>query len=224
MPNSGHPLAPLLGPLRYVCAGGFENLCRVKNLRTPLQAAIARARGAVPASVVAALASELECVDSAVVADRRASLMRLVAALKSEGLAWDPTEARAGSGVPLGMGATATMAPRRASAEARAGRYGAPRQRSSVDASGDDGAPVRTQSGKPRVGPLAEPLSALGRRLGPKLASGLRRNGLQTVGDVLFHLPRSYEDRRQLQRISQLRAGERSTFMAEVRLAAMPIS
>ncbi len=40
-----HPLAALVGPLRYACARDFLNLAKVKDLRTPLDAALERAKG-----------------------------------------------------------------------------------------------------------------------------------------------------------------------------------
>ena len=46
--------------------------------------------------------------------------------------------------------------------------------------------------------------------VGPKRAEALGKLGLRTVRDVLYHLPRQYEDRRRPQRISDLRIGEKA--------------
>ena len=47
--------------------------------------------------------------------------------------------------------------------------------------------------------------------VGPKLAMPLKKLGLATVGDVLWHLPRRYEDRRHLPKIRELKVGEAAT-------------
>ena len=46
--------------------------------------------------------------------------------------------------------------------------------------------------------------------VGPKRAESLSRLGLRTVEDVLFHLPRAYEDRREVTRIRDLKPGGRA--------------
>ncbi len=69
----------------------------------------------------------------------------------------------------------------------------------------------------PREGPLSIPLKHLGGRLAPRLVGALNRKGLQRVGDVLFLLPRCYEDRRRLRTIAELVPGERGVTVATVR-------
>jgi len=54
------------------------------------------------------------------------------------------------------------------------------------------------------------------RAVGPKRGEELRRFGLATVEDVLYHLPFRYEDRRRLARLADLRIGEEATAMGEV--------
>jgi ATP-dependent DNA helicase RecG len=76
---------------------------------------------------------------------------------------------------------------------------------------------MRILSISPQSGPLAEPVTKVGWRVNPRLLSALKRRGVQRVGDVLFLLPRVYEDRRSLKRIAQLRGGERGTIIATVR-------
>ncbi|MBX3112096.1 MAG: ATP-dependent DNA helicase RecG [Fimbriimonadaceae bacterium] len=53
--------------------------------------------------------------------------------------------------------------------------------------------------------------------VGPKHAMTLRKLGLVTVGDVLWHLPRRYEDRRHLPLVRDLRAGEAATVRGRLR-------
>ena len=53
----------------------------------------------------------------------------------------------------------------------------------------------------------------------PRLVEGLNRKGLQRVGDLLFLLPRAYEDRRRLSTLRELRPGERGVAVGTVRMA-----
>ncbi|MBN2495221.1 MAG: ATP-dependent DNA helicase RecG [Deltaproteobacteria bacterium] len=52
--------------------------------------------------------------------------------------------------------------------------------------------------------------------VGPRLAERFATRGIRTVGDALFFLPRRYEDRRRVQCIRQLRAGDLACFTAQV--------
>jgi ATP-dependent DNA helicase RecG len=81
----------------------------------------------------------------------------------------------------------------------------------------DAAAPTRILSIAPQSGPLALPVSKVGWRINPRLLGALKKKGVQRIGDVLFLLPRVYEDRRSLKRIAQLRGGERGTIIATVR-------
>jgi ATP-dependent DNA helicase RecG len=58
--------------------------------------------------------------------------------------------------------------------------------------------------------PLATPVSSL-RGVGPERAAQLARLGLHTVGDLLLHRPRRYEDRRHFKAVADLQAGESAT-------------
>jgi ATP-dependent DNA helicase RecG len=71
----------------------------------------------------------------------------------------------------------------------------------------------------PRSGPLAIPLKTMGKKLGPRLLAALNKKGLRRVGDILFLLPRCYEDRRRLQTIAELMPGERGVTVGEVKMA-----
>jgi ATP-dependent DNA helicase RecG len=62
---------------------------------------------------------------------------------------------------------------------------------------------------------LARPLTALP-GVGPKRAKRLAERGLATLGDLLFHLPSRYDDRRQLSVIGALEVGRRASFEAQV--------
>jgi ATP-dependent DNA helicase RecG len=71
----------------------------------------------------------------------------------------------------------------------------------------------------PRDGPLATPLKSVSWRLNPRLVGALAKKGVTRVGDVLFLLPRAYEDRRRMLTIAQLVPGERGVTVGEVKLA-----
>ena len=62
------------------------------------------------------------------------------------------------------------------------------------------------------------PVSTL-RGVGPKSATRLAALGIETVEDVLFHLPRRYEDRTRIVPIGGLRSGATAVVEAEVDLA-----
>jgi ATP-dependent DNA helicase RecG len=52
--------------------------------------------------------------------------------------------------------------------------------------------------------------------IGPKRATQLESFGIQTVWDLLRHLPFRYEDRRQIEKISSARAGVEATFVGRL--------
>jgi ATP-dependent DNA helicase RecG len=52
--------------------------------------------------------------------------------------------------------------------------------------------------------------------IGPKLAEQLNKLGLKTVEDVLFHLPRRYDDRRNIPPISAIRPGQHATVKGRI--------
>jgi ATP-dependent DNA helicase RecG len=68
-------------------------------------------------------------------------------------------------------------------------------------------------------GPFDEPLKHSAQFLkgvGPARFEKLKRLGIETIGDLLFHLPRSYEDLSDVRPISQLRANTLQTARGEV--------
>ena len=71
----------------------------------------------------------------------------------------------------------------------------------------------------PASGPLSTPIGKLGWRTNPRLLATLARKGMNRAGDVLFLLPRCYEDRRRMRKIAQLRPGERGVIVGTVKSA-----
>jgi ATP-dependent DNA helicase RecG len=57
--------------------------------------------------------------------------------------------------------------------------------------------------------------------VGPRLAKLLEKKGIRTVEDALYFLPRSYEDRRNLKKISELKAGQKETGFGGILLSGV---
>ena len=77
---------------------------------------------------------------------------------------------------------------------------------------------------RPPVDPRRNPLSTsiqYVKGVGPKLASLFEKKGIRTIEDALYFLPRCYEDRRNLRRISELQPGRRETGLGEVLLSGV---
>jgi ATP-dependent DNA helicase RecG len=70
----------------------------------------------------------------------------------------------------------------------------------------------------PRPSRLDLPLSSL-RGAGPKLSAVAREIGIDTVGDLLAHVPHGYRDQSTIRLLGELRLGEEATVIAEVRSA-----
>ena len=80
-----HPLASLVGPLRYACRSDFAHLSTVKDLRGLLERALAGATG-VDAEALKHLRAALPHVDHPTPDRRKAALRRVVAGLKLSGV------------------------------------------------------------------------------------------------------------------------------------------
>ena len=96
--------------------------------------------------------------------------------------------------------------PSRRARSARASRRTATRLRA---------APLRF---KPRPSRLEAPVRSL-KGAGPKLSALAAGIGLETLGDLLWHLPHGYRDRSNVLKIGELRIGEEATVLVEVRKA-----
>ncbi len=230
MASSSHPLFPLLGPLRYACARDFLNLSAIKELRPAIAGALTRAGTGLKPSTAAALTAQLPLIDDRDLSVRKQALHHVLVALRDEGLPIDflpPPQGSvpvpraelvlAASGpapVPVAVKAPIALKAKADAPQKRA----APRKKKPVEVKEED-SPARMLSIAPASGPLATPLSDVGWRLNPRLVGLLNKKGVRKVGDVLFLLPRVYEDRRTLKKIAQLVSGERGTIIAEVKRA-----
>ncbi|MBK7860759.1 MAG: ATP-dependent DNA helicase RecG [Archangiaceae bacterium] len=220
--SASSALSALVGPFRYASAKGFANLHAVKGLKALLEGAVAKARAeGVDAAALAVLEREAAHVDSSDEAERRAAVTRVGQTLASLGL---PVGFEAVTARPL---EAPKPLPRVKAEEEEA--LPAPDDELPVEkpkakrrgkaAASEEDEPARLLSIAPAAGPLSTPLKAIGIRLNPRLIGLLNKKGIRRAGDVLFLLPRVYEDRRQMKKIAQLRAGERETIVAEVRKA-----
>ena len=55
--------------------------------------------------------------------------------------------------------------------------------------------------------------------VGPKLAEAAAAIGIETIGDLLWHIPHGYRDRADVREVADLRIGEQATVMVDVRSA-----
>ncbi len=209
---SPNPFTPLLGPFRYACQRDFAQLDTVRNLRLPLERALADAKSqGLTAADLAPFKRELRNVDHPRPEVRQASLQRVLRCM-------------AGLGVELPEELTAITLQSDLAPAAAAESEPEPSSEQTEPSTGHSESPTETQrpnllSIAPTTGPLAKPLKDIGWRINPRLVATLNRKGLHRTGDVLFLLPRGYEDRRKMKTIAQLRPGERGVVVGIVKAA-----
>jgi ATP-dependent DNA helicase RecG len=71
---------------------------------------------------------------------------------------------------------------------------------------------------KGKAGTLLQPIQFV-KGVGPRISQKLEKKGIRTIEDALYFLPRRYEDRRVIKKISEVRVGAVETVLAEVLLA-----
>jgi ATP-dependent DNA helicase RecG len=59
------------------------------------------------------------------------------------------------------------------------------------------------------------------KRVGERIAEGLAKRGVETVEDLLYHLPFRYEDRLNPRSIAEMKAGEMASLIGDVRGSAL---
>ncbi|MBF8251380.1 MAG: ATP-dependent DNA helicase RecG, partial [Deltaproteobacteria bacterium] len=62
---------------------------------------------------------------------------------------------------------------------------------------------------------LSAPIQSI-KGVGPKLASLLEKKGIRTVEDALYFIPREYQDRREIRKMSRVEIGKVETVTGEV--------
>ncbi|MCS7278987.1 MAG: ATP-dependent DNA helicase RecG [Thermodesulfobacteriaceae bacterium] len=62
---------------------------------------------------------------------------------------------------------------------------------------------------------LKQPLTII-KGIGPKIAKSLEKKEIKTIEDLLFFIPRDYEDRREVKLISNLKEGETTVILGEI--------
>ena len=70
---------------------------------------------------------------------------------------------------------------------------------------------------KGKAGALSQPIQFV-KGVGPRIAKKLEKKGVRIIEDALYFLPRRYEDRRIIKKISQIQVGTVETVLAEVLL------
>ena len=207
--TSEHPYARLVAPLRYASAHDFAKLGAVRGLRALLEAAVteARARGGPAAPGVVALTRELTRIEAPSLAVRKDAIQNVLAALdRVRRKLPEPGVVAASTPPPVPPAVPIPAAPKAPPRKKASGRKEAQSE-------------ARLLSIAPREGPLATPLKEVGWKLNPRLISVLNRRGIHKVGDVLFLLPRVYEDRRKIETIARLRPGERGVTVGVIQSA-----
>jgi ATP-dependent DNA helicase RecG len=200
----------LLPPLRFAARDDFRNVTRLAGVDSLVDAVLVRA------GLHGALADSLRAVahgfDAAEPAEKRARVQQLLRLLDDPATPAPP------------VSATTTMRPASTSATSGASRSVSSTSRASRSVSSTSTKPPRdapaalaTAPSSPRgarppasvptsTDPLTWPVHRI-KGVGPQRAQQLIERGLATVGDVVFTVPRTFEDRREKRRIVDLEDG-----------------
>jgi len=195
--------------------------CRDRAVVGGLEAYLRRQASELPADQAARLQARLAGYSDADPAARAAAVREVLAWLDTMGLEAGGEESRR-----PGRPAARSALPRR-DMPAPSPRP-SPAMAGEVPASG--GPPLRPRVPTAPPGPdwsaiklrktddprLAEPVGGL-RGVGPRTTLLLGRLGIHSIGDLIWHVPASYRDYRQLARIADLRPGELATVAGMVR-------
>ena len=218
-------LSRLAAPLRFLAQRDFRALGRVRGLAGLLEASLQEARSlGAPAGDIRLLDEALQATRGASLEAQTVALRRLAACVQTEGVGHPapapPPVPEAPAPAPQAV-AKAKLGRRRTAAGPAVPKAPRPRKaRSKAPLPEAEAVPApRTLSIAPRAGPLAVPLRRSGMRLNPRLLGALEKKGLTRVGDILFLLPRGYEDRRRLSTLRELHPGVRGVTVGTIRAA-----
>lgn len=207
----------LLPPLQFAARDGFKNVGRLAGVDSLVDGVIARA--GITGGLAVALRAAAMGFDAADAASKRARVERLLQLLDA---ATTTAAAPAASGIvpvappPPGAGplSTTTTRPENVPSQPTTAPSTAASTTKTVPRPGTATAKARparaTTTTKPPPADQGDPLTWPVHRIkgvGPQRAQQLVDRGLVTVGDVLFTVPRTYEDRRERKRIADLEDG-----------------
>ncbi|MFN7132119.1 MAG: DNA helicase RecG, partial [Myxococcales bacterium] len=131
-----------------------------------------------------------------------------------------PASGAAAAATPPATSAEASPANGKAPKAKTARKRAAPRRKRPEEGQGETAAeaPAVYAPRGPLTGPLATPLKELTPLRG-RLAGAVKNRNFTRVGELLFYLPRAYEDRRTEVPIAQLKVGERGIAIGTIRHA-----
>jgi len=194
----GHIVQAITKPLSFASKNDFANLPHVKGLEKLMEGLGNQALSLELAQSQKRLIRELLEVfsgfESSSIEEKKqriARSMRIMTQL--EGYKAEPKGKAEGEGRPEVRG-------KRLEAEAKADEEGIPR--------------VHRGKGKN----LSQPIQFV-KGVGPRIAKKLEKKGIKTIEDALYFLPRRYEDRRIIKKISEIQVGKGETVLAEVMVA-----
>jgi ATP-dependent DNA helicase RecG len=220
--GTGH-LDRLAAPLRFLAQRDFRTLGRIRGLTGLLETSLEEAQAA------GAPKEEVRLLSEALLATRGDSLAAQATALRRLAKRLQAIEAEKPSAPAVArnaqkslgaLAAKATLPPPGAPSPAKK----APPRKARASKKVAPAPPEPAQSPRslsiaPRTGPLAVALRGSGLRVNPRLLVALEKKGLRRVGDILFLLPRAYEDRRRLSTLRELLPGIRGVTVGTVRAA-----
>ncbi len=223
---SGSKLEPLLNPLRFAARRDWANLSTLRDLERTLRRAVAtvRADPAISTTFAAQLdgiEKQLDGLDAAPLSERRRRVEAMLRALEER-----PASPRSASPRSTSLKSRASRSRSRGEDE---GLFRPPQGGEGVDTGGSrvsasaliSAAPkARVRATTRRRIPMAdaEPGSPLTEivGVGPKTAERFLAKGIETAQDLMFFVPRQYEDRSRFSSIADLTPGTQASVRAEV--------
>ena len=204
MAEWGHIIQAITKPLRFASKNGFANLPQVKGLEK-LIAGLGKQ----------ALSLELDSSQKRLFHE----LLKVFSGF--EGSSMDEKKERIARSMRIIMQLEGYRGKVEAEVEGRTEneelRIKSEEERVEAEDKGKVKAEVEVEvKGKSKV--LSQPIQFV-KGVGPRIAKKLEKKGIKTIEDALYFLPRRYEDRRVIKKISEIQVGKVETVLAEVLLA-----
>jgi ATP-dependent DNA helicase RecG len=210
-------LDPALAPLRFAARRDFANLDVVRNLEASVRAALARVGpGATPEqrSALARFEAALVGLDALPPGEKRARIGALIALAEGEAGAPAPEALPPRVAPPAPETPPPPKPARRPRGEGQRVRRAAPQV--------EEEAPATARRVAPEAASLGTPVARLA-AVRAKTAERLAARGIRTVRDLLFLLPREYQDRTRAKPIAELEVGQSATIEGEVLISGARI-